>query len=180
MRALEEMSAARPGSRAHSNARKGFTILELLVVVGIIGIIAAIAISNYYNALQRSRQKRTMADMRSVALSWEARAVDVKQYNASGVTIPSVAVTFAEINLMLSPTYIRNLPSADAWGNRFDFRLDQAIGSPVPAADYAIRSGGRDGRYQSAYVTGPTTDFDCDIVYSGGTFVVWPEGAQQK
>lgn len=160
----------------------GFSVIELLIAVGIIGILAAIAINNYYNALHRAKQKRTMADIRSVALAWEARAIDVKQYNASGVgfSMPGAPITYAELKSILAPTYMGNIPSSDGWGNPLEFRLDQPVGSATPAAQYAIRSGGRDGVYQPSYVSGPTTDFDCDIVYAEGSFIVWPEGTQQK
>ena len=158
--------------------RRGFTILEVLIVVAIIGIIAAIAIANYLNAAQRTRQKRTMADIRSIGVSWESRAVDTKAYNAAGFTMPAVVLTYANLTTLLSPTYMRNIPSTDGWGNPLQFAADQPIGGN-PAADYAIRSPGRDGVFSgNTYVGGPTTEFDCDIVYSGGAFVVWPEGTQ--
>ena len=158
--------------------RRGFTILEVLIVVAIIGIIAAIAIANYLNAAQRTRQKRTMADIRSIGVAWESRAVDTKQYNGAGFTMPSNAITYADLTTLLAPTYMRNIPSADGWGHPLQFTLDQAIGSRA-AADYAIRSPGRDGVFSGdTYTNGPTTSFDCDIVYSGGTFIVWPEGVQ--
>ncbi|MFZ5788886.1 MAG: type II secretion system protein, partial [Acidobacteriota bacterium] len=56
--------------------QKGFTLIELLIVVAIIGIIAAIAIPNLLNAINRGRQKRTMADIRSIATAIESYQVD--------------------------------------------------------------------------------------------------------
>ncbi|PYT07794.1 MAG: hypothetical protein DMF49_07090 [Acidobacteria bacterium] len=53
----------------------GFTLIELLIVVAIIGIIAAIAIPNLLNAIDRGKQKRTMADIRSVGTAVEEYAV---------------------------------------------------------------------------------------------------------
>src|SRR6266704_329694 len=59
---------------------KGFTLIELLIVVAIIGIIAAIAIPNLLNAIDRGKQKRTMADERSIGTAVESYAVDNNFY----------------------------------------------------------------------------------------------------
>src|SRR2546430_2376991 len=146
-----------------------------------IGILAAIAIPNLLTAMQRSKQKRTMADMRTIATAWEARATDVNRYNAAGVTLPTVSVDAATLGNYLSPTYVKTFPQRDGWGNNWNFWLDQGMATATAAQVYAIVSGGKDGTFQGNNPTGgATTAFDCDIVYSNGTFIQYPEGVQQQ
>lgn len=63
---------------------KAFTLIELLIVVAIIAILAAIAVPNFLEAQVRSKVSRTKADIRSLATAIEAYAVDNNTYPIDG------------------------------------------------------------------------------------------------
>jgi hypothetical protein len=149
----------------------GLTLLILL---------ACIVVPDYLHARNRSRQKRTMADIRTIATAWEARATSVNSYSVGAARSPRVSarpVTTAELALSLEPTYVRSLPGTDGWDTAFQLTTgdDDAAGQ---AQTYVIRSLGSDRRPDRiANLTGSTTSFEDDIVYSNGSFVRFPESA---
>lgn len=147
--------------------KEGFTLIELLIVVAIIGIIAAIAIPNLLNAIQRGKQKRTMADMRAVGTAVESYAVDNNEYPVSGSPVSVIAG-------VLEPRYIAQLVTTDAWQGALDY-----TSSPTSAPQtYSIESYGKDKSNQDPAL-GSTTDFNNDIIFSQGLFVQYPEGSQK-
>jgi prepilin-type N-terminal cleavage/methylation domain-containing protein len=57
-----------------------FTLIELLIVVAIIAILAAIAVPNFLEAQTRAKVSRTKADFRSLATAIEAYYIDHSEY----------------------------------------------------------------------------------------------------
>ncbi len=145
--------------------QKGFTLIELLIVVAIIGIIAAIAIPNLLNAINRGRQKRSMADMRAIATALEAYSVDFNFY-------PRLALNnTTDLEPYLTPTFIKRLPANDGWNQAFILIGDTG------GTSYTIYSQAKGGA-GSIGTSGPTTDFAAAIVFANGQFYAWPEGMQ--
>ncbi len=59
---------------------RAFTLIELLIVVAIIAILAAIAVPNFLEAQTRSKVSRTQADMRTMTVALEAYKLDNNLY----------------------------------------------------------------------------------------------------
>ena len=146
--------------------QKGFTLIELLIVVAIIGIIAAIAIPNLLNAIDRGKQKRTMADMRSIGTAIESYAIDNNFYPQGLAN-----ATASGISVHVSPIYIATVPTTDGWANNWD------IDSTATGTEYTVTSIAKDAAV-GTNSGGTTTDFDCDIVFTAGQFFQWPQGTQ--
>lgn len=67
----------------HRSAKHAFTLIELLIVVAIIAILAAIAVPNFLEAQVRSKVSRVAADQRSLMTAIESYRIDNNRYNPS-------------------------------------------------------------------------------------------------
>ncbi|MDX9754123.1 MAG: prepilin-type N-terminal cleavage/methylation domain-containing protein [bacterium] len=78
---------------------RAFTLIELLIVVAIIGILAAIAVPNFMNAQVRAKYARCLSDMKACQTALETYAVDYSKFppNAleadNGWGIPKILTT---------------------------------------------------------------------------------------
>lgn len=82
--------------------RLAFTLIELLIVVAIIAILAAIAVPNFLEAQIRAKVSRVKTEMRTMATAVEAYRIDNDSY----------VETFTPPNVLTTPiAYISDLPA---------------------------------------------------------------------
>ncbi|HEV2722471.1 MAG TPA: type II secretion system protein, partial [Thermoanaerobaculia bacterium] len=132
--------SAAGGNTADRTAGVLVAVFAVLVIVAIVGILAAIAIPNLLTAMQRSRQVRTIADMRVTAQS-------VEQYRQANSKLPdSIAA------------------KKDAWGNDLRYASDGTNYWIVSAG----KDGRFEEQDVTQYQAGTTTNFDDDLVMENG------------
>lgn len=111
----------------NQNVKNGFTIIELLVVVLIIGLLAAVISVNLILGQKKARDRKRMADLQNIAAAIELYRSKNRYYPADANTINGIYSNDADwVIPELIPNYIQILPT-DPNNNatyRYQYRTD--------------------------------------------------------
>lgn len=145
-------------SRLRGRARDaGVTLIEMMVVLVIIGIVAALVVPNVIGRPDEARVGVASADLRTIAASLEMYRLDNRSYPTAEQGLS--ALTTRPVTAPVPPNwmaggYLPNLP-VDPWGNPYLYVIPGASGP------YEMTSFGADGEPGGA-------GMDQDILYGAG------------
>lgn len=160
------------------SAPYGFTLVELLVSLVIVGLLASIAIGRYKLAIQTSKQRATMANMRNIAVVLNYFQIENGKYPHCSDTeyyIDPYNQSFEECYLedimdTITPPspsqVVLNIDPRDAWGHPLKYETDGSY--------FIIRSRGRNGIFDGPISPETRHNFDLDIYFDTSNFTASP------
>ncbi len=131
---------AAPGSvpRRRKRQASGFTLLELLVVIVIIGLLASYVGPRYFSQLGKSEVTTAKAQMQALARALDHYRLDVGHYPSTEQQLNALVVKPGNEAKWNGP-YLQNAVPRDPWGQPYVYRL------PGQKGDFDLISYGKDG-----------------------------------
>jgi general secretion pathway protein G len=120
--------------------RKGFTLLELLVVIVIIGLLAAYVGPKYFAQLGKSEVTVAHAQIEAFEKSLDTFRLDVGRYPTTEEGLGALMVAPPAAGAKWNGPYLKKGVPADPWGHPYQYR------APGAKAEYEIVSLGKDGQ----------------------------------
>lgn len=128
-------SAGRRSRTRHS----GFTLLELLIVLAILGLLAAFVAPRYFDQLERSNAKVAQAQIKSLLEALDHYRLDVGRYPTAEQGLAALTSAPSGESRWAGPYLKRELPK-DPWGRDYQYQVSRDAAVPD------VLSLGRDGR----------------------------------
>ena len=126
---------------SHSPRSRGFTLLELLVVVAIIGLLAAYVGPKYFGQLGKSEQALAKAQIESFDRALASYRLDLGAFPSTQEGLAALlAKPAASAAGKWNGPYLSKAVPADPWGKPYVYR------SPGGKGDYELISYGKDGQ----------------------------------
>lgn len=136
---LQHVNASRPGQHRQVGTSAGFTLLELLVVVTIIGLLAAYVGPKYFSQLGKSEQGVAKAQVEAFVRALDTYRLDVGQYPTTEEGLNALLTRPGNAAKWNGP-YLQKAVPPDPWGRPYLYR------APGAAGDFDIISYGKDGQ----------------------------------